>query len=80
MGLFAVSRGEEETWSDDGCFGCSSGGANAATFDRHAVDSTRAVVILVMVLAGCEWKWKRLEEIFFVFGTPWKSTTLKNLP
>ena len=61
MGLFAVSTGEEESWSDDGCFSCSSGGANAATFDRHAVDSTRAVVILVMVLvvSGSGKGWRR---------------------
>lgn len=68
MGLFAVSTGEEESWSDDGCFGCSSGGANAATFDRHAVDSTRAVVIIVMVLAGCEWKWKSWRRSFLFLG------------
>ena len=78
MGLFAVSRGEEESWSDDGCFDCSSGGANAATLDRHAVDSTRAVVILVMVLV-VSGSLKRLEEIFFCFWDSRKSTTLTAL-
>lgn len=71
MGLFAVSRGEEESWSDNGCFRCSSGGANAATLDRHAVDSTRAPVILVMVGAGCEWKVSgKVGGDLFLFGTP----------
>jgi len=41
--------------------------------DRHAVDSTRAVVILVMVLV-VSGSLKRLEEIFFCFWDSRKST------